>query len=324
MSLYVDQRWLGIHGIGRFAREVSARLSFDYNDLTRSGSPSSPLDVLAPARMRLRQGDVVYSPGYNAGLTRATQILTLHDLIHLDAKGPRAELLKAYYERVVRPTVTRAGSVITVSETSADAISAWLGTSRVRVVNVGNGCSDVFTAAGESASREGPYFLYVGNLKEHKNFDVLLRALKKRPHFRLIAVINDYASAATVIEASGLTRQVEVVSGLSDVELAQYYRGSIGLVMPSLTEGFGLPAVESLSCGRAVAYSKSCSSVAEIVGDFGVPVDRVQDGVSWAEAMDALSDGASAFQAPSSTWRDQYRWSNVAENINTHLAQILN
>lgn len=320
--LYVDQRWQGRHGIGRFALEVSSRLTIGYESLTNFGTPSSPLDVISPARLRLRAGDLVYSPGYNAGPTRATQILTLHDLIHLHSESRRARLLKSYYELVVRPTVSRAGSVFTVSRTSANVIEEWLNDSSVQVVNVGNGCSDIFSPMGDPASIPSPYFLYVGNLKPHKNFDVLLKALRKRPEYSLVAIINDSANAEAAIEHYGLGARVRVVSGISDVELAELYRGSIGLLMPSLTEGFGLPAVESLSCGRAVAYSKACASVAEIVGDFGVAVEDGVDVEEWANAMDALAESELSFTHPDEKWRNQYKWSNVAGNVSNHLMSL--
>lgn len=321
--LYVDQRWVGKHGIGRFSYEVSSRLRFPYESLTTKGSPVSPFDVISPARLRLRSDDSVYSPGYNAGVTRATQYLTLHDLIHLEGGGARSLLLRAYYERVVRPTVERAGSVFTVSETSARVIQDWLGNSSVRVVNVGNGCSDIFTPAEVNQLKTREYFLYVGNLKSHKNFGVLLRALQVRPEYSLVAIINDAEAAESTIYEAGVSAQVNVVSGVSDAELADYYRGSLGLLMPSTSEGFGLPAVESLSCGRPVVYSKSCLSVAEIVGEHGVAVDRELDAEGWAEAMDGLLEVQESFNPPSKSWRDQYRWSAVAANVSDHLTSTL-
>ena len=176
--LYVDQRWSGNHGIGRFSYEVCSRLPYAYEWLTDDGSPVSPFDVMTPARLRLTSKDTVYSPGYNAGISRATQLVTLHDLIHLEGRGARSVFQRAYYERVVRPTVERAGSVFTVSNTSARVIQDWLTNKDVHVVNVGNGCSEVFTPEGDLPLEPRPYFLYVGNLKSHKNFDVVLRALQ--------------------------------------------------------------------------------------------------------------------------------------------------
>lgn len=321
--LYVDQRWHGTHGIGRYAKEVTDRLRGPHVDLPVFGSPSSPFDVLAPGRIKLTSRDVIYSPGYNAGLTRATQLVTLHDLIHLQADGARAKLLRLYYERVVKPAVIAAGAVFTVSSTSENAIRKWLGGADVEILNVGNGCSDVF----EKTTQDGTapdYFLYVGNLKPHKNFDVLLQSLLQRPQYRLVAVINDRAIAEEKIRALGLTSRVKIVAGLSDAQLANYYQRSIALLIPSLVEGFGLPAVESLSCGRPVAYSSGCLSVAEIVGNHGVAVHDAASSARWADAMDELTALSPSFRAPSDSWRDQYRWNQVATKVNSHLSHLQN
>jgi glycosyltransferase involved in cell wall biosynthesis len=273
--------------------------------------------------MRLTSVDLIYSPGYNVGLTRAKQLPTLHDLIHLHADGPKARLMRLYYERVVRPAIIKAGAVFTVSDTSENAIREWLGRADVDVLNVGNGCSELFTDAPATQIESG-YFLYVGNLKPHKNLDVVLQSLLQRPEYSLIAVINDKAAAEEKIEFMGLTSQVKVVAGLSDAQLADYYRGSIGLLMPSLIEGFGLPAVESLACGRPVAFSSGCLSVAEIVGCFGIPVEDPSSREQWAVAMDELIARSKGFSAPSASWRNRYRWENVADKVNTHLTLLQN
>ncbi|MFB9653359.1 glycosyltransferase family 4 protein [Pseudarthrobacter oxydans] len=321
--LYIDQRWRGTHGIGRFASEVTDRLGVDYLPLPVGGSPSSPLDAMSLGRLKLTSVDAIYSPGYNVGMSRAKQYVTLHDLIHLKVEGPRAQLMGLYYERVVKPAVLKARAVFTVSATSENAIREWLGRSEVEVLNVGNGCSDVFMKAPvDDAVLE--YFLYVGNLKPHKNFDVILQSLLLRPEYNLIAVINDVDAAKEKIESMGLSSRVKVVSGLSDAQLADYYRGAVGLVMPSLIEGFGLPAVESLACGRPVVFSRGCLSVAEIVGRFGIPVEDPFASEQWAEAMDELICRSGSFEPPNASWRNQYRWASVADKVNSHLSLLQN
>lgn len=321
--LYVDQRWVGKHGIGRFAAEVLAGISINYKELGAKGSASSPADLINPARTRLGQKDVLYSPGYNAGVSRALQVLTLHDLIHLNSQGPKAQFRRSYYELVIRPAVRRAGSLLTVSETSAKYIRQWLDDPAIEIVNVGNGCSDVFQELAEYQNERTDYFLFVGNLKKHKNFEVILEALKLRPNARLVAVINDRLNAEKVIVAHGLQNRVEILGDLTDEALADLYRGSSGVLLPSVLEGFGLPAVESLACGRPVAFFAGCESVAEIVGSYGVPVSSHDSSEEWATAMDELERLRGSFIAPPNAWREQFRWANVSSRVETHLASVM-
>jgi len=57
-----------------------------------------------------------------------------------------------------------------------------------------------------------------------------------------------------------------------DEELCRLYNTCTVFVMPSLDEGFGLPAIEAMSCGRPVIVS-SGNSLEELVGDAGLTVN---------------------------------------------------
>ncbi len=316
--LFVDTRWDGAHGIGRFSREVTQRLERPWQELGSLLSPSSPLDAVNPIRLRPGASDLIYSPGYNAGLSLARQAITLHDMIHLEVESESSQLKRIYYDRLLKPIIKRAGMVFTVSETSRRAISGWLGDDAVNIVNVGNGCSDAFTADGPVTTRFSNYFLYVGNLRPHKNFDVVLRALALRPDYELVVVCSEQVRVRELATAAGVAARVHVISGVSDEELAELYRGSHGLVFPSTLEGFGLPAVEALSCGVSVAYWSGCESVAEIVGDAGQAMESSSDAEEWALALDGLAGRAT--ETDTSSAMDSFSWSRVASRVSTALA----
>jgi glycosyltransferase involved in cell wall biosynthesis len=59
---------------------------------------------------------------------------------------------------------------------------------------------------------------------------------------------------------------------VDDTHLAHLYRNSVGLVYPSLYEGFGIPPLEAMSCGTAVICS-SAASLPEVVGDAAMVFD---------------------------------------------------
>jgi len=316
--LVVDARWRGEHGIGRFASEVLKRVSVQWTPLSGPASPTAVYDILNMSRMRLSRRDVVFSPGFNAGVSRAVQVLVLHDLIHLEERAESSFLKTLFYEVIVRRAVLRAGVVMTVSTTSAEKISQWLDTSRVDVVVVGNGRSAAFTRMGASIRSAARTFVYVGNLKPHKNVDVLLAALVLRPDYRLILVTSDVVQAQMKIQELGLASQVEIRSNVPDEELAVLYRGASGALQPSLLEGFGLPALEAMSCGTAVAYWHGCESVREICAGTGVAVHEAVSVSEWAKAMDDLvriSDQGGVSMPPS--WDAKYDWDNVARNVQT-------
>lgn len=312
MTLYVDTSRAGVHGIGRYSREVVDRLTPRWTDLGHRLRHPLPVDAVNPRRMSLRRADVVYAPGFNAGVSRAMQLLTLHDLIHLQVPEESSVLKRLYYEQIVRPAVRRAGMVFTVSETSRQHIEEWLQDPAVEIVDTGNGTSAAFTPDGERWTGRRDHIVYVGNLREHKNVGVVLRALRRVPDLQLVMITSDRDEAARRITELGIGDRVEVMSGVDDADLAAVYRGSLGLVMPSRIEGYGLPAAEAIACGTPVAFWSGCASVAEIVGTSGIAVASADDVGAWAEAIVALAAGPRAEPRR----RD---WDEVAAVVNARL-----
>lgn len=310
MSVLLDGRWTGHFGIARFGREVLDRLPQSWARL-ENGSPWRP----APPRRGW-----TYSPGFNVGLGHR-QLLTIHDLIHLDEPLEASWKKRLYYERVLAPVVRRAGLVHTVSDYSKQRIEEWLSDERVEVVNVGNSVDlDVF-ASGQRAPEEG-LLLYVGNLKPHKNARVLWQALRLRRDYRLAVVTADVNQAQRWTAEFGVLNRVEIQTDLHDGALAALYARSSGLLFPSRFEGFGLPALEARAGGVPVAYSETCAVVGETVGQCGVAVSGAESAEAWAHGMDALVE-----RDWGHVFRDAPRpmsWDKVASNVRTSIEKEIN
>ncbi|QEV99024.1 glycosyltransferase family 4 protein [Microbacterium caowuchunii] len=319
-TLYADDRYRGAHGIGRYAREVLSRLGPRWRSLGLDGSPHSPLDSfrrLPP----LDPNALVYSPGYGPLLRAPRMVLTIHDLIQLRSPWSTRMKFAAYYEGPVRHTVRNAGVVITVSETSARDIREWVRDDAVRVVNAGNGCSGAFHTDGPADSALDPYVVFVGNIRRHKNLDVVLRALAMAPGVRLRAVLpgREVEAASARAAALGVGGQVEWLHGIGDARLAEVYRGASATVMPSLDEGFGLPALESIACGVPVIHWRGCEAVAEVVGDRGWGVSSPRDATEWAAAVTAAVDAGRRVEPPSGA----HDWSRTAAVVSDVLEEAL-
>lgn len=315
--ILADTRWSGVHGIGRYASEVLPRLSVEWSALEVTGRPSDPQDFLRVRRTPT--GATIYSPGYNAFAARAPQVVTIHDLIHLHPTTPRRAVYAAHYSAVLRPIVRRNRLVLTVSETSRRVIEEWVDDNRVRVVNAGNGLSSAFHTDGSSPPDDGvdPYFLYVGNLRAHKNLDVVLRALARTGDCRLVIVMNDREGALQRASELGISARVDVRSGLTDDELAAVYRGAVATVFPSLIEGFGLPAAESIACGTPVIFWEGCESIAEISRGQGVPIADPHDDLEWAKALTQTLES----RPRAGAFADSYSWDRTAELVSTTLRE---
>lgn len=318
--VYVDVRYRGHHGIGRYAQEVISRLNIQWRALGRPFAPATPIDAINPNRVRLPRSAVLYSPGFSAGFAMCTQLLTVHDLTHLrEEDSPvRRRLNRAYYEGVVKPAIRRARHVLTVSETAANEIRDWLNDDDVTVHNAGIATSSAFTREGPVCELDRPYFLYVGNFKCHKNPRVLFEAAASFHDHLLVVVSADVAAAKQLAEQHELTDRLRVRTAISDAELAALYRGSDALVFPSRWEGFGLPVLEALMTGTKVVYYRGADSVFEICQGGQFAVEDAADAGAFRRQM------ALAIESPFSCRTDltRFQWETVASTVESLIRHI--
>ncbi|GGD31464.1 glycosyl transferase family 1 [Microbacterium faecale] len=315
MDLWVDTRWEGRHGIGRYAREVSSRLTLQWRPLDLKGSPAASTGALS----RVPNG-IIYSPGYNAFLRAKRQVITIHDLIHLQAPWPGRAKYLAYYNAVLKPIVKRNGVVITVSETSRQAIATWLNDPSVDIVNAGLGASAAFSVEMSPIESSTPYLLYVGNLRAHKNICVALEAMSLLPNarMRMLVPASEHAEVLRRCSDLNIADRVELLPEMTDPELARQYRGAAATVMPSILEGFGLPALESVMSGTPVLFWQGCAAVAETVGARGTAVQGSHDADEWASVMNGALSDPQRVEPPSGS----YDWATTATAVERVLSSV--
>ncbi len=296
-NVLFDQRWIGQHGIGRFASELQSRLS-GVQTQALGGSPTSPLDALRLGVKLWRSNLSYFSPGFNAPLplplaSKRNYVFSIHDLIHVHHSAEASLAKRLYYATVVRAAARRAFAVLTVSEYSKDEIVRWAGIAPDRVRVVYNGVGQAFTQQGDRLDRRKPYLLYVGNQKPHKNVPSLIAALALvRKHHDVDLILSGQAAESTTraIDEFGVAEHVSFLGSVGDEKLATAYRGALATVMPSEYEGFGLPLVESMACGTPVV-SSNATALPEIAGDAAELVDPNCEAIA-AGVIHVLGDEA--------------------------------
>ena len=194
-----------------------------------------------------------------------------------------------------RESVKNADRVITISEFNKKEIIRNYGVSEDKIAVVYPGVSEIFKEEGRRKKEEGilfirkkygissSYLLFVGTLQPKKNLPRLIEAFKivrKRfPDVELVVagkiwqqfVAEKFAKPLLKREVSQ-TSQVKYLGYVQEKDLPGLYAGAEALILPSLYEGFGIPAAEAMSIGTLVVASNA-ASLPEVVGDAGILFD---------------------------------------------------
>jgi len=256
------------------------------------------------------------------------RVVTIHDLVWKyagDTMPPISRWLESYQMPFA---ISSADQIITVSQSTADAVTKEFYTTsdKLSVVPLG---ANLAAEAGlfDSLEQFGinrPYFLFVGTLEPRKNLIRLLTA-----YSRLSESLKDQAMLViaggkgwggieindTVADLS-LEKHVRILGYVDDSTLATLYANALFLAMPSLYEGFGLPLVEAMSFGTPVLTSNN-SSMPEVAGNAGLlinPLDiqSINDGlaqlISNHDLRDKLADNAKINAA-------RFNWDAAAKQL---------
>ncbi len=273
--IYADQRWIGNHGIGRFARNVLPAIR--YSPIVLSGRPAAPLDAwrLSRALRNLKRDDLFFSPGYNAPLFCPSPfIFTIHDLSHVYCAENSSPLIRLYYATFAKRACDRAAAVLTVSEFTRSQILEWSGISADKVANVSCGVEASYRPEGDKYAAPFPYLLCVSNRKPHKNEFRLVTAFANAniPCMHLVFTGEPASGIMKCIEQERVKDRVHFTGIVPESKLPGLYRGAEALAFPSLYEGFGLPVLEAMACGTPVMTANT-AAMPEVAGDAALLVD---------------------------------------------------
>lgn len=249
-------------------------------------------------RVRSEHIELFHEPHYTlpAGL-KGRSVVTIHDLIHLKFPQYFNAVQRAYARFMIRHAVNDSGAVIAVSQRTKEDIVERLRISDERIHVIYNGVHRKFRKVDDSRALEQrkqrfrlerPFVLYVGGQKPHKNIGVLLKAFQEAqesfPDLELVFVgerLSEHKALADQARSLGIDSKVKDIGRLHGDELVYLYNLAQVLVIPSLYEGFGLPALEAMACGTPVVVSDR-GSLPEIAGNGALVFE--------AHRADALAD----------------------------------
>lgn len=238
-----------------------------------------------------------YVPVYS----RAKVLLIIHDAIPETYPGLTLPTIRSRAFWTIKSALARrqADAIITVSEYSRQTIAQTFQLSPEKIFVVGEASDPVFRVVTsphlpgilteQGISHEQRLIVYVGGFGPHKNLtslvDVFAR-LVREDEFRDVRLVlvgeyqketffSTYKELASQVDRLNLAEQVVFSGYLLDEELVELLNLAAVLVLPSLMEGFGLPAVEAAACGCPVIATRE-SPLPELLGEGGIYIDPGQ------------------------------------------------
>jgi glycosyltransferase involved in cell wall biosynthesis len=343
-----------LSGVQRHALEITRALAArDYDMLVVAPPDARIPEELTPFTRRIganrghawEQRDLasfagshcvpLWSPG-NTGPIRVTrQLVTLHDLFPYRFPEYHSRAFRVWYRTLHRALTLRGVRFAAVSQYTRDEIVSVLRVAPERIAIVPGGVGDRFrpvepSLADATVQRLGLSRRYVMTLaaaSQRKNLVRLIEAWQLvRAGDQGIELVLAGGTVGRRISGYALpdrawleTRGVRAVDHIAEADLPAVYSAATALVMPSLAEGFGLPALEALSCGTPIVVSAN-SALVETFGQLGASLVDPYEVRSIADGIMRVLRSPDAYRPgdPAAIGR-QHAWSQSAECLITAL-----
>ncbi len=235
--------------------------------------------------------NLFFSPShYSPHFSPIPTIPTIHDLGYLKYNQQFTSKDLYQLKNWTKHSILMAAHIVTVSHFTKNEVIKTYGIDRNKISVIKNGVSPPLSLPSNSdfihlskkLHLQRPYFLYLGTLKPSKNIPFLLNAYSEflktySEHQSLIMpklviagkkgwLYNDIYQSVSHYQ---LNNQVVFTDYITESEKWLLYLNAICTILPSLYEGFGIPAIESMSVGTPVLVS-DIPPLKEVVGKSGL------------------------------------------------------
>lgn len=295
-------------------RQLAAAWQHGFTRLPGSGMVHAP-SLLAP----LYRHDRLNNPGEQF-------VVTVHEATpwtHPETMSPRAV---AWHKAMAKRAERYADAVVVPTHAVGDELAGVIDVGdRIRVI-AGAVSSDLAVPADADARAHAlglpeRYALAVGPLEKRKGIPDLLWAMGDvhAPDVPLVLVGIDADEIAEIEHQAHLEAGSVIALGtLDDADLALAYARAAVVVVPSISDGFGLPALEAMGLGAPVVHSDA-PALLEVCADAGLIVPRL-DAAGYprrlADAIQSVLDDDALAAQLSVRGRDRahaYNWRDSAE-----------
>jgi glycosyltransferase involved in cell wall biosynthesis len=211
--------------------------------------------------------------------------------------------------------------IITVSQTASQHISEVFQIPQDRMRVIYNGIdTNVFSPSNEVSHLPNRILAVISRDTPVKGLKYILEALavlRKEHDLELQVIGKTLGDGITeeIIHNLGIADHVSFIDQIDTAELVRHYRLATIVAVPSIYEGFGLPAAEGMACGTPVVAT-TAGALPEVVGDAGILVPPA-DVPSLVEAISGLMDNPDKRNHLGETGRKRieqlFTWKNAAK-----------
>ncbi len=256
--------------------------------------------------VRDKQPDVFWGPSnFLPPIKVCRYVVTIHDMTFFEHPEALPPLRRRYWYAWTHRTVAVADRIITDTETSKNAIVQHSRADPARIDVIPLGAAREYFVGRDAEGRAcrerelqeafphlpEKYLSFIGTLTVHKNVPRLVEAVARARragcdnlHLVLAGKRGDgYELVAEAIDRHGLNESVHELGYVPDRLLPALYEGARAHILPSLTEGFGLPIVEAMAAGTPV-ITAGRGAMTEVAGDAAMLMEP-EDADSIANAI---------------------------------------
>ncbi len=259
-------------------------------------------------------------------ISKTNSIITCHDLAPLIVPDHPSEKI---WRRLIYYGLKKAQVVLADSDSTKRDLIRIYGISAKRIKTIYLGVEhNIFRPLNNKEmlkkklmiSEDFKIILNVGTEKYRKNIPGVIQAfarlLFEYKNLILIRVGKRTVRTLRLIKRLGIENNVKYFEDVTESELPEFYNAADIYIMPSFYEGFGLPALEAMSCGTPVVVANT-SSLPEIVGEAGLKVNPYSV-LEIYEGIKKLLDNRSLYselKEKGITQAKKFTWQKTADEV---------
>jgi glycosyltransferase involved in cell wall biosynthesis len=228
-------------------------------------------------------------------LSIAKQIVCVHDLNVFMTPESYSRAFRFYYRLMLPLVAKHAARIVTVSQFSARMLAGFGLCKPEKLTVIPNGHEHVrrwrpsLSRYARADANHRPFVFMLGSIAGHKNVGILFAIAEQLDTLGMdIFVAGASGKSFSTLDPGPVPRNVRMLGFVTDDDLAALYQNALCFAFPSLTEGFGLPALEALALGCPVIASNA-ASLPEVCGDAALYADPASP-LDWLCQIKRLRD----------------------------------